>query len=112
MLVNHNSRGVIQQNEGAVRKVRPRHRVDVAAVSAGVDPFRMKLTIHVACRGQIDAEARRPRPAERVVAFPATFRTRSMTSSKRHSLVEEEQERVVIRLPLLLPAPLKLECAG
>src|SRR6185295_4899864 len=47
-----------------------------------------------------------------VVAISPAFRARAMSGSEGDRFVVEIQKRVVMRLPLLLPAPLELERTG
>jgi CheY-like chemotaxis protein len=108
---NDGGRGV-EQNEGAVRQIEPRQPVNASAVGPADDPLSMELLVHLMRRRQIDLEPLRPGGAVGVVALAPTFRARAMSGGEGDGFVLEVQKRVVMRLPLLMPAASELECAG
>ena len=99
-------------NEGAVRQVGPRQMVKTSAVGPAKDPLAMQLPVHHLRRRHIDPEPLGPGRAIGVVAISPAFRARAMSGSEGDRFVVEIQERVVMRLPLLMPAPSELERAG
>jgi hypothetical protein len=104
--------GRVEQNEGAVRQVGPRQPVKTSAVGPANDPLAMQLPVHHLRRRHIDPEPLGPGRAIGVVAISPAFRARAMSGSEGDRFVVEIQERVVTRLPLLMPAPSELERAG
>jgi hypothetical protein len=72
----------------------------------------MQLPVHHSRRRHIDPEPLGPGRAIGVVAISPAFRARAVSGSEGDRFVVEIQERVVMRLPLLMPAPSELERAG
>ena len=83
-----------------------------SAVGPPNDPLAMQLPVHQLRRRHIDAEPLGPGGAIAVVAISPAFRAGAMSGSEGDRFVVEIQERVVMRLPLLMPAPSELERAG
>jgi hypothetical protein len=102
----------VEQNEGAVRQIGPRQPVKASAVGPANDPLAMQLPIHHLRRRHIDCEPLGPGLAIAVVTISPAFGARAMSGSERDRFVVEVQERVVMRLPLLIPAPSELKRAG
>ena len=72
----------------------------------------MQLPVHHLRRRYIHPEALGPGRAIGAVAITPAFRARAMSGSEGDRFVVEIQERVVMWLPLLMPAPSELERAG
>ena len=104
--------GCVEQDEGAVRQVRPRHPVETPAMGATNDPLAVQLSIHLGSSRDVDAETLSPGGTIRVVARSPALRARPMSGGERDRLVVEEQIRIAMRLPLRMPTALKLERAG
>ena len=83
-----------------------------SAVGPANDPLAMQLPVHHLRRRHIDPEPLGPSRAIGVVAFSPALRAGAMSGSEGDRFVVEIQERVVMRLPLLMPAPSELERAG
>src|SRR2546428_7967345 len=90
----------------------PRHLVNSSTVGVAEDPLGVQLPVHRLRRRRFDPKALRPRGAIRLVAGASTFRARTVSGRERDCLVVEEEERVVMWPPLLVPAASKLERAG
>jgi hypothetical protein len=104
--------GRVEQNESAVRQVGPRQPVKTAAVGPPNDPLAMQSPVHHLRQRHIDPEALGPGRAIRVVTRSPAFGARAMSGSEGDRFVVEIEERVVMWLPLPMPAPLELEHAG
>jgi hypothetical protein len=101
----------VSLTEGKV-SIGPRQPVKTSAVGPANDPLAMQLPVHHLRRRHIDPEPLGPGRAIGVVAISPAFRARAMSGSEGDRFVVEIQERVVMRLPLLMPAPAELERAG
>jgi hypothetical protein len=86
--------------------------VETATVGSADDALSVQLLVDHLRGRRIDAEAFSPCCAVGVVTVAAAFGAWAMPGRKRDRLVVEEQECVVVRLPLLMPAAAKLERAG
>ena len=73
------------------------------------DPLAVQLLIDQLGRRQRDPEGLGPGGAVGVVGLPAALGARAMPGGEGDGLVVEVQERVVVRLPLLVPAAAELE---
>jgi hypothetical protein len=111
LVADDDGRGRAEQNEGAVRQVGPTQPVKTSAVGPANDSLAMQLPVHQLRRRHVDAEPLGPSRAVGVVAISPAFRAWAMSGSEGDRFVVEIQERVVMRLPLLMPAPLELERA-
>jgi len=100
VLDGHGGR-VAEHHEGPVGEVDPGPLVEPAAVGPGHDPLSVQLPVHVLGGGEIDPEACRPGGAIGAVGVAAAFAARPVAGGERDRLVVEEQEGVVVRLPLL-----------
>src|SRR5260370_8544366 len=101
----------VEQDERAVGQAGPRGRVQTPAMRASHDPFSVELLVNRRRRTDAGAQSVSPGRAVGVVAVPAALRARAMPGGERNRLVVEEEECVVMRLPLLLPASPELERA-
>src|SRR5207248_1802892 len=68
--------------------------------------------VHLFRRRHIDSEALGPRVAIVVVARAPALRARAVSGGEGDGFVVEVQERVVMRLPLLVPPAPEIERAG
>jgi hypothetical protein len=112
-LVSHDHRGDpgVEQDERAVGEILEPQVVDAAPVGAAEEPLGVEPAVDLGRRRNVGIELRRPRGTVGVVALAAAFRAGPMPRGERDRLVVEVQERVVVRLPLLLPAAAELERA-
>src|SRR5581483_224481 len=112
LIAEHQRRCTVDEDERAVGEIGPRQRMEPPPVRPGHEPFPVQPPVHLGGRRPVDTQPIRPGGPVGVVGGPPALGAGPVPGGERDGLVVEEQQRVVVRLPLLLPPPPELQCAG